>query len=81
MGADRAYGRAIMECHYKACLYAGIKIFGANGEVMPSQVNPPPPQTWTFYTALSLYIFECSVPEVLLMCCCKHTMNRQCVLS
>ncbi|XP_062868169.1 glutamine synthetase-like [Trichomycterus rosablanca] len=37
VGADRAYGREIMECHYKACLYAGINIFGANGEVMPSQ--------------------------------------------
>uniref|UniRef100_A0A3P8TJK3 Glutamine synthetase n=1 Tax=Amphiprion percula TaxID=161767 RepID=A0A3P8TJK3_AMPPE len=37
VGADRAYGRDIVECHYKACLYAGIKIFGTNAEVMPSQ--------------------------------------------
>ena len=26
-----------MECHYKACLYAGVKIAGENAEVMPSQ--------------------------------------------
>ncbi|XP_073680665.1 glutamine synthetase-like isoform X1 [Garra rufa] len=37
VGADRAFGRDIMECHYKACLYAGIKISGTNPEVMPSQ--------------------------------------------
>ena len=39
VGADRAYGRAIMEAHYKACLYAGIKICGTNAEVMPSEVK------------------------------------------
>ncbi|XP_036385023.1 glutamine synthetase-like [Megalops cyprinoides] len=37
VGADRAFGRDIVECHYKACLYAGVKISGANAEVMPSQ--------------------------------------------
>ncbi|CAM4666679.1 unnamed protein product [Leuciscus chuanchicus] len=37
VGADRAFGRDIVECHYKACLYAGIKIGGTNAEVMPSQ--------------------------------------------
>ncbi|XP_044029541.1 glutamine synthetase-like [Siniperca chuatsi] len=37
VGADNAYGRDIVECHYKACLYAGVKIFGTNAEVMPSQ--------------------------------------------
>ena len=26
-----------MESHYKACMYAGIKIAGENAEVMPSQ--------------------------------------------
>lgn len=39
VGADRAYGRDIVECHYKACIYAGIKICGANAEVKPSQVT------------------------------------------
>lgn len=39
VGADNAYGRDIPECHYKACLYAGIKICGTNAEVMPSQAS------------------------------------------
>ncbi|XP_053329093.1 glutamine synthetase [Spea bombifrons] len=37
VGADKVYGRDIVECHYKACLYAGVKICGTNAEVMPSQ--------------------------------------------
>ena len=37
IGAENAYGRPIVEAHYKACLYAGIKISGINGEVMPGQ--------------------------------------------
>ncbi|XP_005880282.1 PREDICTED: glutamine synthetase [Myotis brandtii] len=37
VGADRAYGRDIVEAHYRACLYAGIKIAGTNAEVMPAQ--------------------------------------------
>jgi len=36
-GADRSYGRAISEAHYKACLYAGLDISGTNAEVMPGQ--------------------------------------------
>lgn len=28
-----------MEAHYRACLYAGIKICGCNAEVMPSQLE------------------------------------------
>ena len=37
IGAENAYGRPIVEAHYKACLYAGINISGINGEVMPGQ--------------------------------------------
>ncbi|XP_053461711.1 glutamine synthetase isoform X2 [Nycticebus coucang] len=37
VGADRAYGRDIVEAHYRACLYAGVKIAGTNAEVMPAQ--------------------------------------------
>lgn len=37
MGADKAFGRDIVDAHYKACLYAGLSIGGANGEVMPGQ--------------------------------------------
>ncbi|KAH8487443.1 hypothetical protein Peur_069256 [Populus x canadensis] len=36
-GADKAFGRDIVDSHYKACLYAGINISGINGEVMPGQ--------------------------------------------
>jgi len=36
-GAEKAYGRRIVEAHYRACLYAGVKIAGCNGEVMPGQ--------------------------------------------
>ncbi|KAL3041391.1 hypothetical protein OYC64_019567 [Pagothenia borchgrevinki] len=37
VGADKCFGRDIVECHYKACLYAGVNIYGSNAEVMPSQ--------------------------------------------
>lgn len=37
VGADKVYGRDIVEAHYRACLYAGVKICGTNAEVMPSQ--------------------------------------------
>jgi len=36
-GADRSFGRDIMEAHYRACLYAGVKVAGTNAEVMPGQ--------------------------------------------
>jgi glutamine synthetase len=36
-GADKSYGRDIVEAHYAACLYAGVKIAGVNAEVMPGQ--------------------------------------------
>lgn len=38
MGADKAYGRDIVEAHYRACLYAGVQVCGTNAEVMPAQV-------------------------------------------
>lgn len=38
VGADKVYGRDIVEAHYRACLYAGINISGENAEVMPAQV-------------------------------------------
>ncbi|CAJ1970863.1 unnamed protein product [Sphenostylis stenocarpa] len=37
IGADKAFGRDIVNSHFKACLYAGINITGINGEVMPDQ--------------------------------------------
>ncbi|KAL3621791.1 Glutamine synthetase cytosolic isozyme 2 [Castilleja foliolosa] len=62
IGADKAFGRDIVDAHYKACLYAGINITGINGEVMPGQweyqVGPalgisPADELW-----ISRYILE-----------------------
>jgi len=36
-GSDKVKGRKIVEGHYRACMYAGVKIAGSNAEVMPSQ--------------------------------------------
>jgi len=35
VGGNVAFGRAVADAHYKACLYAGIRISGTNAEVMP----------------------------------------------
>jgi len=35
VGAGKCFGRSIMDAHYKACLFAGIKISGTNVETMP----------------------------------------------
>ncbi|XP_064482347.1 glutamine synthetase 2 cytoplasmic-like [Ornithodoros turicata] len=37
VGADRIYGRDVVEAHYRASLYAGIQVSGTNAEVMPAQ--------------------------------------------
>lgn len=37
VGASKIFGRDILECHYRACMFAGIKIGGTNAEVMPAQ--------------------------------------------
>jgi len=37
VGADRAFGRQIVEAHYRACLFAGIAIAGINAEVLCGQ--------------------------------------------
>jgi len=36
-GARRAYGRQIVEAHYRLCMYCGLKISGINAEVMAGQ--------------------------------------------
>jgi len=36
-GTENAFGRRIVESHYKSCLYSGIKISGVNAEVMAGQ--------------------------------------------
>ncbi|XP_065644605.1 glutamine synthetase isoform X2 [Hydra vulgaris] len=37
VGTGKVFGREVMEAHYRACLYAGVKIAGENAEVMASQ--------------------------------------------
>ena len=37
VGTENAIGRNVAEAHYRACLYAGLKIAGSNAEVMPGQ--------------------------------------------
>lgn len=37
VGANKVFGRDVLEAHYRACLYAGVKICGTNAEVMPAQ--------------------------------------------
>lgn len=37
VGADRCFGRRIVNAHYKACLYAGVELCGISGENMPAQ--------------------------------------------
>ncbi|ERL94992.1 hypothetical protein D910_12264, partial [Dendroctonus ponderosae] len=37
VGANKVIGRAIVEAHYRACLYAGLTISGTNAEVLLSQ--------------------------------------------
>ncbi len=37
VGANNSYGRDVVDAHYKACLFAGVKICGTNAEVMASQ--------------------------------------------
>ena len=37
VGTGNNFGRTIVEAHYKACLFAGVRICGINSEVMPGQ--------------------------------------------
>ncbi len=37
VGTDRVFGRDLVEAHARACLDAGLQIYGLNAEVMPGQ--------------------------------------------
>jgi glutamine synthetase len=37
VGADRAFGRSLVEAHGEACMRAGLMIYGTNAEVMAGQ--------------------------------------------
>jgi hypothetical protein len=65
-GADKAWGRDIVNAHYKASLYAGIQISGINGEVMPGQVKDSLSTWWSTLCGASLSLFQ---TNLLLICC------------
>lgn len=69
-GADKAFGRDIVDAHYKACLFAGINISGINAEVMPGQVNP---KCTYFYH--HLYSTEGERYDHMLLWSCFTTLN------
>ena len=62
VGADRAFGRKVVQEHMEMCLYAGIKIGGVNAEVMPSQweyqIGPLPPLEVSDHLWVSRYILN-----------------------
>ncbi|VDO65838.1 unnamed protein product [Haemonchus placei] len=37
VGANKVFGREVVNAHYRACLHAGLRIFGINAEVTPGQ--------------------------------------------
>jgi glutamine synthetase len=37
VGADVVFGRPVVEAHTRACIKAGLMIYGVNGEVLPGQ--------------------------------------------
>ena len=37
VGANKAFGRDLVEAHMQACLEAGILFYGINAKVMPGQ--------------------------------------------
>ncbi|XP_004252277.2 glutamine synthetase cytosolic isozyme-like isoform X1 [Solanum lycopersicum] len=51
VGAEKAFGRDIVNSHYKACLYVGVNIGGINAEVMAGQ--------WEFQVGPTVGISPC----------------------
>lgn len=39
VGKETQFGREVLDAHIKACLFAGVKVSGANSEVMPGQME------------------------------------------
>ncbi len=39
VGKETQFGREVLDAHIKCCMYAGVKIAGANSEVMPGQLE------------------------------------------
>uniref|UniRef100_A0A224YTW0 Glutamine synthetase n=1 Tax=Rhipicephalus zambeziensis TaxID=60191 RepID=A0A224YTW0_9ACAR len=38
VGSENVAGRQVADAHVKACSYAGVKLYGSNGEAIISQV-------------------------------------------
>lgn len=73
-GADKAFGREIVDSHYKACLYAGINISGINGEVMPGQVfTQPSVFLYLLWSSWIYVIYAVGIPS---WTCCWHLCRR-----
>ena len=51
VGANKVYGRDIVEAHYRTCLYSGVNISGTNAEVMPAQVI----YLYTYFQVIPLF--------------------------
>lgn len=49
VGANKVFARDVVESHYRACLYSGVKICGTNAEVMPGRVKLTRSWTWKFF--------------------------------
>jgi len=54
VGTGNVFGRDVVEAHYRACLYAGVKIAGTNAEVMPAQV-----ENYYYYYYYYYFCFIC----------------------
>ena len=39
VGADKVYGREVVEAHYRACLYAGVNLSGSNAQVCSDKIT------------------------------------------
>ena len=63
VGANKVYGRDVVEAHYRACLYAEVNIAGCNAEVMPGQVS----STYFIWLNYRLYPYERTIKQTFWM--------------
>ena len=55
VGANKVYGRDIVEAHYRTCFYSGVNISGTNAEVMPAQVSAIDKEKYPLAARLSFF--------------------------
>ena len=73
------FGRDLVESHLRACIYAGIKIGGTNGEVMPSQVRVCAKVRHRLSTIDSIWT-DIAIPFFTRMRICHIVLHSVCVL-